>query len=76
MSPRYNAFSATATDEQLPIVPAYLRLRHAAEYVGLSEQMLLKLHRMGQGPPRIKKGRAVLFSVKALQDWMEQDQEA
>jgi predicted DNA-binding transcriptional regulator AlpA len=55
------------------ITPAYLRLKGAAAYTGLSEQMLLKLHRMGDGPPRIKKGRAVLYSIKALEEWMDKD---
>ena len=55
------------------MIPAYLRLNGAAAYVGMSAQMLLKLHRAGDGPPRIKKGRAVLYSVKALQEWMDKD---
>ena len=58
------------------ITPAYLRLKDAATYVGMSEQMLLKLTRMGDGPPRIKKGRAVLYAVRALDVWMEKDEEA
>jgi predicted DNA-binding transcriptional regulator AlpA len=63
-------------DRSLPIAPAYLRLKDAAKYVGISEQMLLKQHRIGDGPPRIHKGRAVLYSVKALHEWMDRDQEA
>jgi predicted DNA-binding transcriptional regulator AlpA len=64
------------SEEKLTVMPAYLRLKNAAAFCGISEQMLLKLHRMGDGPPRIRKGRAVLYSVRALQDWMDRDQEA
>jgi hypothetical protein len=56
--------------------PAYLRLVDAAAYTSLSAQMLLKLHSTGVGTPRIKKGRAVLYSIKAPESWMERDQEA
>jgi predicted DNA-binding transcriptional regulator AlpA len=59
----------------LSVIPAYLRQKKAATYVGLSEQMLIKLVRKNEGPPRIRKGRAVLYSVKALDEWMERDQE-
>jgi predicted DNA-binding transcriptional regulator AlpA len=66
-------------DDQGPaapaISPAYLRLRDAAAYCGLSAEMLSKLHAKGEGPPRIKKGRCVLYSIKALQEWMDRDQE-
>lgn len=55
----------------LAVIPAYLRQKKAAAYVGLSEQMLPKLVRKNEGPPRIRKGRAVLYSAKALDEWME-----
>jgi len=64
------------SDEKITIMPAYLRVKDAAAYVGLSEPMLLKLVRAGQGPPRIRKGRCVLYSLKALQDWMNRDEAA
>ena len=61
----------------VPNAPAgpYLRLKPAAAYVGMSASMLLKLHAMGQGPPRIKKGRCVLFSIRDLDAWMAADRE-
>ena len=59
----------------LAVIPAYLRLKNAASYLGISEQLLLKLHRKGEGPPRIRKGRAVLYPVKSLDAWMERDRE-
>ena len=57
------------------VQPGYLRLEAAAEYCSLSPQMITKLTGKGQGPPRIMKGRAVLYSVKALDDWMLRDEE-
>lgn len=57
------------------ITPAYLRQKRAAEYVGLSEQMLIKMHNKGAGPPRIKKGRAVLYAKTSLDAWMLQSED-
>lgn len=53
--------------------PAYLRIKDAATFVGLSPSMLLKLVNMGQGPPRVIKGRCVLYGIEALRTWMEND---
>lgn len=55
--------------------PNYLRLKDAAAYLGVSPQFLHKLHAMREGPPRIKKGRCVMYSIKALDAWMEADQD-
>lgn len=57
------------------VKPAYLRLKDAAVYLGISPQLLHKLHAMREGPPRIKKGRCVLYSIKGLDAWMEADEE-
>jgi hypothetical protein len=67
--------TTTVEENATPVIPAYLRLKDAATFTGLSQQMLLKLQRAGDGPPRIRKGRAVLYSVRGLQDWMDRDQE-
>ena len=57
------------------VTPQYLRLKDAAIHCGMSPQMLQKLHALGEGPARIKKGRCVLYSIKVLDAWMEQDQD-
>lgn len=62
---------ATASD----VKRAYMRLKDAAVYCGMSTSLLMKRHAMGEGPPRIKKGRCVLYSVKALDAWMEEGTE-
>ena len=67
--------SAEQPASESKIVPAYLRLPDAAVYCGLSEEMIMKLHRAGKGPSRIKKGRAVVYSVKALEAWMDRDED-
>ena len=54
---------------------AYLRLKDAADYCGVSVSLFMKSHAKGEGPPRIKKGRCVLYSVKALDAWMEEGRE-
>jgi hypothetical protein len=58
-----------------PVEPAFLRQKNAARYVGMSEQGFIKMLRRGEGPPRIKKNRAVYFEIAALRSWMLRDQE-
>jgi hypothetical protein len=53
--------------------PAFVRQKQAAQYLGMSEQGLIKILRRGDGPPRIKKGRAVYFEIAALRQWMLKD---
>lgn len=66
----------TESHDPHDLPPAYLRLKRAALYVGLFPQTLLNLGYKGAGPPRIRKGRCVLYSVRALDEWMLRDQEA
>ena len=54
---------------------AYMRLKDAAAYCGMSISLWMKMHAKGEGPPRIKKGRCVLYSVKDLDAWMEEGKE-
>jgi predicted DNA-binding transcriptional regulator AlpA len=55
------------------VEPAFVRQKQAAQYLGMSEQGLIKLLRKGSGPPRIKKDRAVYFEVASLRHWMLKD---
>ena len=55
------------------VVPTYLRLQGAAAYLAMSQPNLQRLHRLGKGPRRIQKGRAVFFAIKDLDSWMQQD---
>jgi hypothetical protein len=59
----------------MDVRPAYLRLKDAAIHCGMSPQMLQKLHGTKEGPPRIKKGRCVLFAIRDLDAWMERDRQ-
>jgi predicted DNA-binding transcriptional regulator AlpA len=59
----------------MQVKPAFLRLKDAAVHCGISPQMLQKLHGTKEGPPRIKKGRCVLFAIRDLDEWMAQDRE-
>lgn len=52
------------------VTPKYLRLKDAAAYCNLSLSTLMKLQAKKQGPPRIKVGRAVLYSIKHLDEWL------
>lgn len=54
----------------MDVRPAYLRLKDAAAYCNLSLSTLMKLQAKKQGPPRIKVGRAVLYSIKQLDTWL------
>lgn len=50
--------------------PAYLGVREAAAYTGLSKSYLDSSRVKGNGPPFIKAGGRVLYSRGDLDDWM------
>lgn len=47
-----------------------IRVREAADYVGLSKSTLDKLRCYGTGPRYFKLGRAVVYSTSDLDDWV------
>lgn len=47
-----------------------MRVKEAAEYVGLSKSTLDKLRHFGGGPAYYKLGRAVVYSADALDQWL------
>jgi len=47
-----------------------LRVRQAAEYVGLSKSALDKYRHYGVGPTYIKLGRSVIYRVEDLDAWV------
>jgi hypothetical protein len=63
----------TENKQAATVVPAYLRLQGAAAYLAMSQPNLQRLHRLGKGPRRIQKGRAVFYAVKDHDYWMQQD---
>lgn len=58
--------------EAAPNAPAeFLRPRAAAVYLGVSYAHLRSLIRKGQAPPSTRLGRARLFSVHTLREFMK-----
>ena len=51
--------------------PGFLRVREAARYLGISPALLAKQTRLGQGPKQRRIGRAVLYKVEDLNEFME-----
>lgn len=49
---------------------AHLKVRAAAEYIGLSKSTLDKLRCFGGGPVYLKLGRAVVYSTDDLDCWL------
>lgn len=47
-----------------------IRVREAADYVGLSKSTLDKLRCYGTGPGYFKLGRAVVYRKSDLDDWV------
>lgn len=47
-----------------------IRVREAADYVGLSKSTLDKLRCYGTGPVYFKLGRAVVYRTSDLDDWV------
>ncbi len=50
--------------------PANVDTRRAAELIGMSRRTLEKWRGEGAGPPFLKLGRRVLYSVADLEDWI------
>lgn len=50
-----------------------IRVREAADYVGLSKSTLDKFRCYGTGPRYIKLGRAVIYSTNDLDDWVSEN---
>lgn len=54
------------------VQPEYLRTQNASKFLGISGPHLHALLRNNQGPPSIRLGRARLFSVASLREFMRQ----
>ena len=59
----------TPTDETG--LEGYLRPPQLAERLGVSLRTLSRWHAERTGPPRITKGRLVLYRLEALHQWLE-----
>ncbi len=51
-------------------VPSNVDTRQAAELIGMSRRTLEKWRGEGTGPPFLKLGRRVLYSVADLEEWL------
>ena len=51
--------------------PKRLRTPEAASHVGLASKTLEKWRVTGDGPPFIKLGRAVVYDVRDLDEWLD-----
>ena len=50
--------------------PKYMTPRQAARYVKLSESYLEKMRASGEGPAYVRIGRAIRYSIEALDEFM------
>ncbi len=53
-----------------PKAPSNVDTRQAAELIGMSKRTLEKWRGEGTGPPFLKLGRRVLYSVADLEEWL------
>lgn len=53
----------------------FLRLRDAAGFLGISAPHLQNLLRRGEAPPSTRLGRARLFSVRTLREFMRENEQ-
>lgn len=49
-----------------------IRVRDAADYVGLTKSTLDKLRCLGGGPVYMKLGRSVIYSTADLDNWLSE----
>ncbi|MBE0448967.1 MAG: helix-turn-helix domain-containing protein [Actinobacteria bacterium] len=54
-----------------PEADAYVPTAEASKITGLAEQTLHNFRSIHQGPPYVKVGRAVRYSIRDLLAWME-----
>jgi excisionase family DNA binding protein len=55
---------------------ANIRVRQAAEYVGVSKSLLDKLRCYGGGPAYAKLGSSVIYSTEDLDAWLAANRQA
>ncbi len=48
-----------------------LTVEETAHYLKISRRTLSRLHARGKGPPRIKYGGCIRYSVEALNRWLK-----
>ena len=56
------------------IQPDYIRMKDLPKFLGISKSFLLVLESKGQGPPKIKKGRACFYRRADVRAWMDQSE--
>ncbi len=62
--------SERSTSRPSPTAPSNVDTRQAAELIGMSRRTLEKWRGEGTGPPFLKLGRRVLYSVADLEEWL------
>ncbi len=62
--------SPARPDQRAASAPANVDTRRAAELIGMSKRTLEKWRSEGTGPPFLKLGRRVLYSVADLEEWL------
>lgn len=50
----------------------YLPWPEAAKKLGVSKRTLARWHALGIGPPRVKVGRKILYSIDSLTKWLKE----
>jgi hypothetical protein len=54
----------------MPLPVEFLRIKEAANFIGMSPAFLRKEARLGRGPERIRCGKVLLFPVAGLRRYM------
>ena len=50
----------------------FLNWHDAAKFIGVTTRTLARWHAEGIGPPRIKVGRQVIYSMESLTNWLKE----
>jgi predicted DNA-binding transcriptional regulator AlpA len=69
---------STAPDAPGAVRQAFLNVRDAAEYLGLSPHTLYVWRHRRQGPPSFRMGRRgrVMYRLQALEAWVQEQEQA
>ena len=56
--------------QRAPVLDGFLRRNELAAQLGLSPRTIDRWHALRQGPPRVRLGRTVFYSINSVREWL------
>jgi predicted site-specific integrase-resolvase len=52
-------------------LPQVLNASQAARYIGITRETLRRWNNLGEGPPRVRKGKTYWYVKELLREWLD-----